>query len=317
MSEGDTTMTVAAKRLPLRAIPEPRLRTAWSEGHPYYPWTEREPLGHEKPIEEQSLLDLIGDADVAAIEDGLAGKRPPVNYGEPLSESRRAWLQAGFGVLSANIRRLFGDEGESVELIEVIPDDPERNSQVYRWTPFTTVDPAMQGRILKEQQYAFSSGDVRVVITAREDGSLQFDTPNRKFSNTEAFKNAVKGLLAYFGRPKTLADLHAKIDLLRDALESDPDMLRYRSAYAPEERWRFVAPAHPVWETSHEVCRDGRVVATVWRGEGRDRQYDLWHAKGRDIVELELGTELIGDRELETLLGQPESAFDADGELIR
>lgn len=293
-------MTVAAKRKPVRAIPQAILRKAWSEGHTYYPPKRAPMYAEDKPLEEQSLDEMCGGDMVKVMNDLAQGKRP--EYGEPTRESRRSWLQTGFGVLSLELRQLFGDEGDQVELIDFAMSDPERNAQMYRFTPYVGVDPNMQRAIIWEQTASQNGDSVTVQIIEDDQGQPTLRVKGWGFRTHADFLRAAKQIL------KTIRH---KAELVN----------RFSSAYAAEENWRWTSPSHDEWHTAFESYgpEEDAIPGEPWvlkrvvlrRPKHFDPGYDLWHAQGRDQVERELGTDLISDPMLEELLGIKE--WDEEG----
>lgn len=315
------------KRLPLRAYVEngreKELTKAWSEGHTFFSWDGESvpPRPFEKPIEEMNLDELCGGNAAKIVEQLELGRTP--NYGEPPSESRRSFLENGIGVKSLNrrLRKMFGDESESVELINLIPDDPDRNDNMYRGVQYVLPDPAMRERILKEQQYAYSTGDVCVALRGNDDGTLRVDKTRQRWFTKEQFIRAAKSLLATYGNPKDEAELQYRIDLIHDVI--DYQAVRFRDAYAPEEQWRFTAEADPVWHSAFDEYgpAEDHEPGDPWVFQGThfrrpkphfDPQYDLWHRKGRDQVEFEIGFDSMSDDALEEMLGMDATKLDTE-----
>lgn len=306
-------MTVAAKRKPVRAINPALLRKAWSEGHTYYPPTRKPLYGPEKPLEEQTLDDLCGGDFVKVMNDLNDGRTP--NYGEPLSESRRSWIERGAGVLSLNVRRLFGPDEEVVELIDIVQDDPERDSAIYGRggaAPYTTVDPNMQRAIQWEIAAAQNGDCVTMYLVEDESGRLSIKVKGWGFKTKDEFMKAAKAFMASIGgKPTSLAELRERVARANEAL--DYDTVRFSSANANEENWRLSAPAHDEWHTAFDAYgkADDALPGDPLEFKGThfrraknfDPGYDLWHAQGRDQVERELGTHLMSDSMLEELLG--------------
>lgn len=317
------------KRLPLRAYVEngreQELRKAWSEGHSFFSYGDEQTVParpFEKPIEEMTLDELC-DGNADKVMQALQAGRIP-EYGEPIRESRRCFLETGVGAksLDRRIAALFGDQKEIVSLISVIADDPNRHDLIYKGTQYVFPDPAMNERILKEQQYAYSSGDICVALHGNDDGSLRVDATRPRWFTKDQFMRAAKALLATYGNPKDEAELQYRIDLIKDTI--DYGAVRYRDAYAPEERWRFTAEADPVWHSAFDEYgpAEDHEPGDPWVFKGThfrrpkphfDPQYDLWHRKGWDMVERELGFDTMSDEALEETLGEFEPIYSWKG----
>lgn len=303
------------KRKPLRAIKQSELRKAWSEGHTYYPPKPRPGFGNEKPLEEQDLDDMCGGDYVKVMNDLNAGLHP--EYGEPLSEGMRSWMQSGSRTLSLNVRRLFGtgEEAEAVELINVVPDDPERDSVIYGRggaAPYTTVDPRVQGAILWEQRASQNGDSVTLQFVENDEGRLTLKVKGWGFRTKEEFVKAAQSVIATIGgKPASLAELHERVERANAALDSGS--VRFGSANANEENWRLQSPAHDEWHSAFDMYgkREGHLPGDALEFKGThfrraknfDPGYDLWHAQGRDQVERELGMHCMSDDMLEELLG--------------
>lgn len=186
---------------------------------------------------------------------------------EPLTESRRAYLHGLGGALS--LERLAANH------------DARRYG-----TPYTSVDPITAKQIAWEQR-AWHTGPC---ITARRqpDGRIALD----RWVDGPTFHHIRESMATYGigAGPRPRARLTS--DALREAR-------RRTWQWTAAEIARQQAPADPIWHSAHEVTHAGKVVATVTA----PRRRDTWHHRALDEGELELGTDLIADEELESLLG--------------
>lgn len=251
-------------RLPLRAIPWRELnRRFWSQGKVVYAdrlerSTPRELLVHEKTPEQMTWEEIRDTAHL-----------------EPLSESRRSWLERGAGVLSLDgIAYGEGSIGETLALKgslgalgTLAPSEPsagfaDEASSIGKGVPYVTLDPITAKQIEWEQEQWHTGPLVRTRLTNRESGGgLTFATFDRNKKPLRLLEPDMvnigrrirRTLVALVGTPTvdSLDDLHERLAALRasDALAFDP---------APdwrEERERYLAPADLEWHTSFEFAQ--------------------------------------------------------------
>ena len=242
--------------LPLRAMPFRDLnREYWSRGKVVHPEklerTEaRELTAFEKTLDtaSMSLDDLVATQDM-----------------ELMSESRRSYLTRGAGVASLAPWDAYneGSIGETIvdteaqAMLEAI-DDPlieSADHDARRFgVPYETVDPITAKQIAWEMEQAMTSPVTRVRLgTNPTTGKLSIAT-DRKMLPDELMtiaRSVKRSLAAAFGTISTLDDLHARVDLIRDAL-NDSGVTIDLSPDWREERARLVEPLDAEWHSAYE-----------------------------------------------------------------
>ena len=321
--------------LPLRAIPWRDLnREYWSQGKVVRPEllerTEpRELTAFEKTVdpsrcEIHELLGMTAEqyADATPAQLLAATKRM-----EPLTESRRAWLTRGAGVdsLDPAIEAILADPTAEAAIIDIDePDaDHDEHDAIRFGTPYELLDPITAKQIEWEQQQHANGPVTRVQLVPSAKGGVAL-RPNRQLLPDEfmTIARSVKRTMASaFGAITSVDDLHARVDLMRDALSNSGVTLDCESADPTEERERFLAPADPIFHSSYEYVqpvieiaegteaerpcyrrscttfdehRHIRIARIAHRGALRSTD-ELWHNRIFDVTAFELGTHGLVD----------------------
>lgn len=325
-------MTIAARRIPLRIVDPRLLRKAWSEGRTYYQgvYETLPPRGIEKPLEEQTLDDMVGATErrplaeiIAELKRSMPYMRAP-DYAEPISESRRCWLTTGQKVESLHRPAspdsprtwldIVADDGPR-GLVDVIIEDDDPDDEEYdapRMTPYTTVSPTAQKQIFWEQCKTEDGPAYKMRLASSEAGRLTVTNTGRgilpgRLSFLDIATSALRSFFASVGRVETLDDLHARVALVRDVLD-DPMTGKHFSADATEESERYSAsptgiPADRIVHNSYEELNDDGDLIIHHRSAQRS-PWELWHNSitRNSSDPLEFGFDLISNVELESLL---------------
>lgn len=308
-------------RIPLRLVPRAKLEATWRSGRPMYPdaYERREPqaLRLEKPAEEMTLDELIATQRM-----------------EPLSESRRMFLHLGTGAMSLDAPAKAGSPTPLLEYVadtgpkclfdavdlELADDEAEDLTADDKYfTPYVLTDIITRRQIEWEKIQAQASAAARIGFTANEAGGLAVKPLSRIYGDAKAITvSAVRSMFAAVGRCETLDELHARVDLIRDALE-DPVSRLYRDPDPVEERERAERQDRSEHNSFEFVPpRDDDDWADlslpiICHRSPRRSEWELWHntAPRDSSAPLELRFDLCSDAELEELLGVTE--WDADG----
>jgi hypothetical protein len=263
-------------RLPLRALPWRELnRRFWSQGttvfaDKYERSEPRELTAFEKPVESMTLDELIKTQDA-----------------EPLSESRRSWLTRGTGVASLAPWSAYDENSIGATIVDPVaqaalmaidegftPDDAtdfaDEASSIGRGIAYTTLDPISAKQIEFEQQQHGNGPVVRVTLQrifraggdapAKEGLSIATDRKLMPEDFMRLARSVKRTLATAFGACQTLDDLHARVDLIRDALLDSGVTIDFSAPDWREERERFLAPADPEWHSSFERVQPTVVV---------------------------------------------------------
>lgn len=265
------------KRLPLRAIPFADLnREFWSQGKLANPEAleslpPRALTLHEKMVDPSSM-------SYDEIDQSL-------NY-EPLSESRRAWLELGVhashihgtggGMLSLEgyAEGSIGDTlSASIDAIEIDgpePTDPldefaDEASSFGKGIAYETMSPTLLKQIAWEQDRAREGELVRITVHTKPEGGLTFRTSDwaarpTKLLSAEQFMAIGRGvkrtLMAVAGGP--LGDnaeaLLERVAAIRAEALASSVTIDVASPDPDEERDRFLAPADPEWHSAYLVA---------------------------------------------------------------
>ena len=304
-------------RLPLRAMDFRTLnRDFWSQGKTVYQYERREPRGIEVPVEDMSLEDLIA-----------------TQQSEPLSESRRAFLTTGKGCLSldmpaATSEEALGTIAETIaddsplrqfEAIEVGDDPEDVDVDWRRFTPYVTVDP-ITARQIEWEQCRAQDGALHILkaVDNPDTGKVSLASVGRPFRSREDFLKAAKhvknSLVAAFGTIESVDDLHARVDMIRDAMDGaplpiapdieaeqralrDPAEDIAHSSYEYATRVRVVAIDE---EGNERIIGQGRVIREVHRNALRSKD-EFWHHRLAMPSDYELGTYGLVDDYLQPL----------------
>lgn len=197
-------------------------------------------------------------------------------YQDPMTESRKAFYAGAGGALS----------------LDALTD---RDARRYG-TPYVGPDPVIAKQIAWEKRQWDSSP--AVTVTRGSDGRIAVDrwVPRETWLKlrTAATFHGLGGGPAR----KTWLTRDAYAEARRRVREAIGDELRRQYALAPDE-----------WHGPQELVEDGEIVAVVQHGNrplSRTKSgapYVAWRG-ARDQVELELGTDLCADAELESWLGE-------------
>jgi hypothetical protein len=334
------------KALPLRAIPWRELnRHYWSEGK-----VLNEHLLERSEPRELTAFEKTADPSTMTLEELIA-----TQHSEPISESRRSWLTRGAGALALNfgnyedgtIGATLADTSAAAALemtlaenedeADAIKDDA--NDRRYG-AAYVTVDPITAKQIEWEQEQAMNGPLTRVKLVSKDaNGGPLVIRPDRKLMPDEflALAKSVKrsltttfGAIAPFNAMETLDDLHARVDLIREAMDASGVTVDFGSADPTEERERFLAPADPEWHSAYErphamiawdpsrpveleewfsctrrsctnayVHKHVRVAQPVHRGPRSDGNWgtldETWRTRIFDPTAFELGTDGLFD----------------------
>lgn len=260
---------------------------------------------------------------------------------EPLSESRRAWLTRGAGVASLAPWDAYneGSIGETIvdpeaqAMLEAVVEEPlidDSNHDARRFgTAYETLDPITAKQIEREQINAMTGPVTRVHLGTNPDNGKLTINPDRKLFGDEFMRLArsVKRTLAStFGPVATLDDLHARVDLIADALHDTGVTIDAGTPDWREERARLNEPLDAEWHSAFETVQP--VVAYAEgdidpdfscprrncgfvrpeahehiritrehhrRPQNVGSQDEFWHTRLFDITAFELGTEGLVD----------------------
>lgn len=260
-------MDTTTRRLPLRAVDPKTL----AEMHARYePYTQRKGKPQtrlaDKPVDQMTLGELIR-----------------TQHDEPPSESRRAWLATGQGALTLDGA---SDDPDGGSLADTITD----NHDAARFgVSYATVDPDRLALIRWEQEVARSG---ECITFGRRNGRVWVD---RYVARTTWLALRDRAEELDLG-PGTGRRYRLTPDALREARRRAWQNLR-----ADEARHR--ALADPEWHGSYERTAKGRVIGRVLHGPKSQTPESFWHGVARDRSEVELGTDLGSDEELEATLG--------------
>ena len=264
----DTQLQIEApRRLPLNRVDPAELR----ELHlAYQTYTQtrkpRRPRLQDKPVEQMTLNDLTR-----------------TQYAEPASESQRCWLATGQGALSLDAP--VTEEGETIGMLATEQSDASRYGVSY-----AVIDPELLARIEWEQQAAQTGN----VVTVRREGER---VQLRPFVDPFTF-GKLRARARHYGigsGPSQPARLTGRA--LTEARRRAWQALRAAEANAKRL-------ADPEWHGGYERTAHGTVVARVRYGARPPSGDTYWHGLGRDRSEVELGTHLSADEELEASLGR-------------
>jgi hypothetical protein len=259
---------IAPKRLPLRAIDRNTLeREYWSQGKTFYQIERRPARSIEKPIESMSLADLIAtQAD------------------EPLSESRRSWLQTGHGLLSLD--QTTADGGCLADMAE--------HDAVRFGTPYSTLDPITEKQIAYERRVSQNGP----VITAKVQPDRRLTTD--RFMPRKEFLRLAQAIrftyqLSGEGSPRYTLSPAA----FREAKRRTAATLRAAERDHSEMAPRLWHSAYEAPVRAHAQTGEGEWIGvTVSKVINRGHSLNTWHGQLRDTDETTLGTVGLESRPL-------------------
>lgn len=296
-------------RLPLRAVPEHQLQAAWSAGHTFYQYEGKPPRAWEKPVEEMTLEELIA-----------------TQRSEPLSESRRSFLTTRQGVLSLDapaspsgvveLMEFVADPGPA-GLIDYIDqgfatdelDDLEiaEHDALRYGVPVITQDFVTGRQIEWEREQSRHGPTYTLQLAPTEAGSLTVNNVGRGILPGHDFRKiAASAVGAFFrsvGRASTIDELHARVDLVREALD-DPAAFLYRDPDLFTERAHAQRMDDELAHSSYEAFDEDGNLLIHHRSKVRT-PWETWHhtIERVNASATELGFDLCSDAEIESLLG--------------
>jgi hypothetical protein len=242
-------------RLPLRAFTWRELnRRFWSKGEVVF----ADKLERSK-ARELTLYERTSDPSSMTWEE----IRDTADL-EPLSESRRSWLERGFGVLS--LEGLTYGEGSIGEMLNAKGQlgalgTLERNSQndgfadeassFGKGVAYETVDPITAKQIAWEQEQHSNSAVTRVKIVPKAGAPGLGLVTDRTLMPDEMMRLARSVKRTLLDESSHFDDLAGRFRLMPSAA----DLLGFSSADAAEERARYLEPADLEWHSSFEEPR--------------------------------------------------------------
>jgi hypothetical protein len=309
------------KRLPLAAFDYNELnRRFWLQGHVLYEdmLESKQALElerHGKDINEMSLDDLFdGDADAFARRlrwerdsDGNFG----IDIGDPLSESRRSWLELGAKTLV--LEQKDSDDGNILDTLDTTEgyiaqdenvidyDDlgPERDQEHFG-TAFVAFSPIIQKQIDWEKR-VHSDGPLRAFKI--KDGKLIMVPPKKNarvvpFPTMDEFKVVATRAL------RTLLPLAETDTLPRLPEQRVKELSRRFDAYVAKEVAYATEDAPKEWH-GHFLDSNG---VLHFHGTARlsleEEKYGPYHAVPQDRSELAVFNHEGPDEEVEDMMGK-------------
>jgi len=201
---------VTEKRLPLHLIPTAELRKAWSEGRTYRPQSLYRRQRPDPPAVENMTWAQI---DATARTGALA------------SESRRCWQATGAGAASLDQSNGEDSDGDPIAFADLVT---EANCAPHRWTPYETVNPRTAD-LIEFEHYASECGPTataRPVANATGRIAIAFDrwsSSPRRLALAKRLRSILADDLGEDALSDTFANLQARLDLVREAMDSQPD----------------------------------------------------------------------------------------------
>lgn len=289
------------KRLPIAAIPYQELnRRFWSQGQALYADAlERKRaqalVETDTPIEEMTL-DQLCNGDAAATIARLKDDRD-YTYGEPLSESRRSWLELGAKAL--HLESGDGDDESSLEDAVSTPDvatyaDVDERNQQHFGTAYTTLDPITAKQIDWEKRVRMD-GQMRVL--KMEGGKIK---PDRAFPTIDEWikvgRRALALLLPSAGSDFVPLDKATRLAIAAKYVPKFEAYVTKTIEYAMEE-------APDEWH-GHFVDSAG---VLHFHGSARlsleEEKYGPYHAVPQDRSELAIFEHRGSDEDVEYMMG--------------